>query len=63
MDTELKTSLGGSFTQSEKPPEDDQKNRDDSWRKMKYSLIAVGTALGLCGGTAAYALGRYAFYL
>lgn len=56
MDAELKTSIGGGFT--EKPQEDEQKNRDDSWRKMKYTLIALGTALGLCGGTAAYSLGK-----
>lgn len=55
MGTELKTPLSEFSSKQQKS--DDQKSRDDSWRKMKYSLIAMGTALGICGGTAAYTLG------
>lgn len=64
MDTEMKTSIGGNFTppQSEKPPDDDQKN-DDSWRKMKFTLIGLGTVLGLGGGTVAYSLGKSSLLL
>ncbi|XP_014280128.1 mitochondrial import inner membrane translocase subunit TIM50-C [Halyomorpha halys] len=56
MESDLKTPL--SEFNKKQQHNDDQKSRDDSWRKMKYSLIAMGTAIGICGGTAAYTLGR-----
>ncbi|XP_014251280.1 mitochondrial import inner membrane translocase subunit TIM50-C-like isoform X1 [Cimex lectularius] len=57
----------GDQAQKNRPPaakpedperDDDQKNRDESWKKMKYSLFAVFSTIGIGGGFAAYTLGK-----
>ncbi|KAF6203975.1 hypothetical protein GE061_002313 [Apolygus lucorum] len=41
--------------------QDDKEARDESWRKMKWSLIAVFGSLGITGGIVGWTLGRPLF--
>ncbi|BES97308.1 unnamed protein product [Nesidiocoris tenuis] len=69
MSTESRTSMFSHVKQMPPPEarpdpaqgendEDDKKARDESWRKMKWSLIAVFGALGITGSYVGWALGR-----